>query len=200
MLLSQRKTRIKESWSHQCLSSAHALNCIHTVRAVNETKTKLWTIVVSGSMVCLLLLCMCVFHWVLLNQPIVYFVPQWGSGHTAACEFLVSLYLLLHSTSKLGSIKQPGYWSPGKGQLLSKQFLFDTACSKNSMQCRGDFNMNVFPIQTLKDKWCLWCDAWVSVRECGQCLTQVGFSLLNTVYFLSVRVLSIAVLSNAFAC
>lgn len=106
---------------------------------------------------------------------------------TRCCSWVSCLFVpALTLNKQIGINKATRLLVPGKGQPLSKQFLFDTACSKNSMQCWRDFNMNAFPIQTPKDKCCLWCDAWFSVGEYSQHLTQVGLSRLFIVYFLSV--------------
>lgn len=48
------------------------------------------------------------------DEPLVILLAAFRALDTAARVFVVSPYLLLHSTSKLGSIKQPVYWSLGK--------------------------------------------------------------------------------------
>ena len=139
MLLSRRKGRIKESGSLQRLSQrTHSTErtyyrhqCTHTVRALSINKHKapddcLCDCFVSYSFVC-------VFHLV-LDEPLVTLLATllrlWTLVHVCVCCLSTPALTL---NQQIGINKAARLLVPGKGQPLSKQFLFDTASSENSM-------------------------------------------------------------------
>lgn len=111
---------------------------------------------------------------------------RWGSG---PCCWRVSCLSTpaLTLNQQIGINKAARLLVPGKGQPLSKQFLFDNAYSENSMLGWGHFKLTVVPIYTPKDPCCLWCVVWFIVGECSQCLTQGKFSPLLTFFQLDTK-------------